>query len=68
MSIVGRGLGRKSTAAALVVTAGLGRWAPPDAEEPFFPGGPDPRRRTEFDDDELIDLAITLITSGVLDE
>ena len=38
----------------------------PEPDEPMM-GGPDARARTDFDDDEAFQLAIALITSGILE-
>jgi hypothetical protein len=70
VSLVGRGLGRKTNDAALLVSAGLGRSGipAPEPESPSLGGGPDaPRRRTDYDDDELINMALAIIMSGALD-
>lgn len=44
-----------------------GSIAAPEADEPMM-GGPDARARTDFDDDEAFQLAIALITSGLLEQ
>jgi hypothetical protein len=41
--------------------------APEQPQQDLNSGGADPRRRTDFSDDELIEFAIALITSGALD-
>lgn len=68
--IVTRGLGRNGVAAALLVTAGLGLVGVGDVVESAGAPtlrGPDPRARTDFTDDEMIDLAIAIVVSGCLD-
>lgn len=67
MSIVGRGLGRKATDAALLVTAGLGRG---QRHDDSFGGDDMPAlapRRIRRTDDELFDIALALVMSGALD-
>ncbi len=48
-----------------------GSWGADEAVEsasPFTSGGPDaPRRRTDFTDDDLLQIAVAIIVSGALD-